>query len=62
MNRNTSFLNLKNSNNLHATFYSISRLYNKQSEMTVKLNSNEVVLKAGDTNQIVDNKTVSGNL
>lgn len=62
MNRNTSFLNLKNSNNLHATFYSISRLYNKQSEMTVKLNSNEVVLKAGDTNQIVDNKTVNGKL
>ena len=30
--------------------------------MTVKLNSNEVVLKAGDTNQIVDNKTVNGKL
>ena len=30
--------------------------------MTVKLNSNEVVLKAGDTNQVVDNKTVSGKL
>ena len=30
--------------------------------MTVKLNANEVVLKAGDTNQIVDNKTVNGKL
>jgi len=30
--------------------------------MTVKLNSNEVVLKAGDTNQMVDNKTVNGKL
>lgn len=28
--------------------------------MTVKLNSNEVVLKAGDTNQVVDNKTIDG--
>lgn len=30
--------------------------------MTVKLNPNEVVLKAGDTNQLVDNKTVNGKL
>src|SRR5512140_2303785 len=30
--------------------------------MTVKLNSNEVVLKAGDTNQVVDNNTVEGKL
>lgn len=30
--------------------------------MTVKLNPNEVVLKAGDTNQIVDDKTVNGKL
>ena len=30
--------------------------------MTVKLNSNEVVLKAGDTNQVIDNKTVDGKL
>lgn len=30
--------------------------------MTVKLNENEVVLKAGDTNQVVDNKTVNGKL
>jgi hypothetical protein len=28
--------------------------------MTVKLNANEVVLKAGDTNQIVENKTIEG--
>jgi hypothetical protein len=28
--------------------------------MTVKLNANEVVLKAGDTNQIVDNRPVDG--
>jgi len=30
--------------------------------MTVKLNANEVVLKAGDTNQVVDDKTVEGKL
>lgn len=30
--------------------------------MTVKLNANEVVLKAGDTNQVVDNKTIEGKL
>jgi hypothetical protein len=30
--------------------------------MTVKLNANEVVLKAGDTNQVVDNKKIDGKL
>jgi hypothetical protein len=30
--------------------------------MTVKLYANEVVLKAGDTNQVVDNKKVEGKL
>jgi hypothetical protein len=30
--------------------------------MTVKLNANEVVLKAGDTNQVIDNNTISGKL
>jgi hypothetical protein len=30
--------------------------------MTVKLNANEVVLKAGDTNQLVDNSKVEGKL
>ena len=30
--------------------------------MTVKLNPNEVVLKAGDTNQVFDNKTIEGKL
>ncbi len=30
--------------------------------MTVKLNANEVVLKAGDTNQVVDNSTIEGKL
>jgi hypothetical protein len=30
--------------------------------MTVKLNANEVVLKAGDSNQIIDNKPVNGKL
>lgn len=30
--------------------------------MTVKLNANEVVLKAGDTNQVVENKTIEGKL
>lgn len=28
--------------------------------MTVKLNANEVVLKAGDTNQVIDNTTIEG--
>lgn len=28
--------------------------------MTVKLNPNEIVLKAGDTNQVVENKKVEG--
>ena len=30
--------------------------------MTVKLNANEVVLKAGDTNQVVENQTIDGKL
>jgi hypothetical protein len=30
--------------------------------MTVKLCANEVVLKAGDTHQIIDNNTVNGKL
>ncbi len=30
--------------------------------MTVKLNPNEVVLKAGDTNQVVDNNVIDGKL
>ena len=30
--------------------------------MTVKLNPNEVVLKAGDTNQVIENKTIEGKL
>jgi hypothetical protein len=30
--------------------------------MTVKLNANEVVLKAGDTNQIIDSNTIKGKL
>jgi hypothetical protein len=30
--------------------------------MTVKLNPNEVVIKAGDTNQVVDNSTIDGKL
>jgi len=28
--------------------------------MTVKLNANEVVLKAGDTNQVIDDTTIEG--
>ena len=31
-------------------------------EMTVKLYPNEVVIKAGDTNQVVDNSTIEGKL
>jgi hypothetical protein len=30
--------------------------------MTVKLYPNEVVLNAGDTNQVIDNKTIDGKL
>ena len=30
--------------------------------MTVKLNANEVVLKAGDTNQLIEDKMVNGKL
>jgi hypothetical protein len=30
--------------------------------MTVKLNANEVVLNAGDTNQVINNKTIEGKL
>jgi hypothetical protein len=30
--------------------------------MTVRLNANEVVLRAGDTNQVVDNETIAGKL
>lgn len=30
--------------------------------MTVKLNANEVVLKAGDTNQVIGNNTINGKL
>jgi len=30
--------------------------------MTVKLAANEVVLKAGDTNQVMENKTIEGKL
>ena len=29
--------------------------------MTVKLNANEVVLKAGDTNQVIDNNKLKEN-
>jgi hypothetical protein len=34
----------------------------KKDAMTVKLNANEVVLKAGDTNQVVNNNTIEGKL
>jgi hypothetical protein len=30
--------------------------------MKVKLNTNEVVIKAGDTNQVIDNNTIPGKL
>jgi len=34
----------------------------KDKAMTVKLYANEVVLKAGDTNQVIENNTVEGKL
>jgi len=42
----------------------INRLKEAQTEkaMTVKLYANEVVLKAGDTNQVIDNNTIEGKL
>jgi hypothetical protein len=36
--------------------------HSKTKNMTVKLNANEVVLKAGDTNQIEDNSKIEGKL
>lgn len=38
------------------------RLLKKNKAMTVKLNSNEVVLKAGDTNQVIENNKIEGKL
>ena len=38
------------------------RLLKKNKAMTVKLNSNEVVLKAGDTNQVFENNKIEGKL
>jgi len=42
-------------------FVFITERENKKA-MTVKLNANEVVLKAGDTNQVIDNNTIAGKL
>jgi hypothetical protein len=39
----------------------IAETENKKA-MTVKLDANEVVLKAGDTNQVIDNYTIEGKL
>jgi hypothetical protein len=39
----------------------ITEIENKKA-MTVKLNANEVVIKAGDTNQVIDNDTIEGKL
>jgi hypothetical protein len=36
--------------------------YKREAAMTVKLNANEVVLKAGDTNQVIENNTIDGKL
>jgi hypothetical protein len=42
---------------------SINRLRKQKIKaMTVKLYANEVVLKAGDTNQVIDNNTIEGKL
>jgi len=43
----------------------LSRFFDKTFKrrvMTVKLNPNEVVIKAGDTNQVVGNDTIEGKL
>lgn len=46
----------------NATFVILIRLYYKTDNMTVKLYPNEIVLKAGDTNQVFDNQKVNGKL
>jgi hypothetical protein len=61
----------------YATFLLVVRLYIREvrkrefkirkvkqifQTMTVKLNANEVVLKAGDTNQVINNNTIEGKL
>jgi hypothetical protein len=50
--------------NKRNTKENINRLKEAQTEkaMTVKLYANEVVLKAGDTNQVIDNNTIEGKL
>jgi len=50
--------------NKRETKKSINRLKEAQTEkaMTVKLNANEVVLKAGDTKQVIENSTIEGKL
>ena len=50
--------------NKRNTKENIKRLKEAQTEkaMTVKLYANEVVLKAGDTNQVIDNNTIEGKL
>lgn len=47
----------------YAALLNLAGLYSRKQNiktMTVKLSPNEVVLKAGDTNQLVDNKKVEG--
>ena len=50
--------------NKRNTKENINRLKEAQTEkaMTVKLYANEVVLKAGDTNHVIDNNTIEGKL
>jgi|GEM_PF-241247 len=50
--------------NKRKTKENINRLKEAKTEkaMTVKLYANEVVLKAGDTNQVIDNNTIEGKL
>ena len=45
---------------LHLNVF-ITETENKKA-MTVKLNANEVVIKAGDTNQVINNNTIEGKL
>lgn len=42
--------------------YKFLRVVQITKAMTVKLNANEVVLNAGDTNQVIDNNTIEGKL
>jgi len=48
--------------NISFNYPSLKQKQKTRKAMTVKLNANEVVLKAGDTNQVIENNTIDGKL